>query len=86
MLRFIIKRIFTAIALMVVILTLTFFLVRWAPGGPFDRERKMSAQAMENMHRRYGLDKPLGTQYLLYMSRLLRGDLGESSPATGCRD
>ena len=77
-LRFLSKRLFSAVLLLFIIVTMTFFLVRCAPGGPFDRERKMTEQARKNMLAKHGFDKPLTTQYFLYISRLLQGDLGES--------
>ena len=79
MLRFILKRTAGAVLLLFVIVTLAFFLQRFAPGGPFDKDRQMSAQARKNLERKYNLDKPLFTQYLLSMKKLvLHGDFGES--------
>lgn len=58
--------------------TLTFLLVRLAPGGPFTDEKQYAQQAIAQIHRHYGLDKPLHVQYFRYLGNLLRGDLGPS--------
>lgn len=80
MILYIIKRLAGALALLFVIVTLTFFLARLAPGSPYDRERKMTPQARENMIRKHGLHLPLVKQYALYMERLIfHGDFAESS-------
>ena len=63
---------------MFIIVTLAFFLIRIAPGGPFDLERPLEAAVMENLKRIYQLDQPLAVQYWLYLKSLLRGDLGPS--------
>ena len=60
------------------IVTLSFFIVRLAPGGPFDQEQTLSPQIRENLNRLYGLDQPLGVQYLRYLSGLAHGDFGPS--------
>jgi oligopeptide transport system permease protein len=60
------------------IVTLAFFLIRVAPGGPFDLERPLEAKVMESLNRIYGLDRPLLEQYALYLGALLRGDFGPS--------
>ncbi len=58
--------------------TLTFLLVRMAPGGPFTDEKQYPPQAIEQLNRHYGLDAPLHVQYFRYLGNLLRGDLGPS--------
>ena len=78
MLSFILRRLASAIPTLFVVITLAFFLIRLAPGGPFDLERPLEARVMENLKRIYQLDKPLYEQYLLYLGALLRGDLGPS--------
>lgn len=77
MLKYIGKRIFTSILTIWVVVTLTFFLVRAMPGGPFDGE-KVTAEMKAVLNEKYGLDKPLNEQYAIYMKNLLKGDLGES--------
>lgn len=59
-------------------ITVAFFLVRLAPGGPFSDERRLPAATLEQLNEHYGLDKPLITQYASYMGNLLKGDLGPS--------
>ncbi len=79
MIRFITKRIFLeTIPALLVIATITFFLIRMAPGGPFSTEKSISAEALNQLNSHYGLDKPLFTQYFLYMSRMLTIDFGPS--------
>ncbi|AOO81184.1 ABC transporter permease subunit [Bosea vaviloviae] len=78
MLPFILRRLATAIPTLFVVVTLSFFLMRVAPGGPFDLERPLEAKVMENLRRIYQLDQPLVQQYLTYLGALLRGDFGPS--------
>lgn len=78
MLGFVFKRFLTAIPTLLVVVTLSFFLMRLAPGGPFDLEQPLEAKIMENLQKAYGLDRPLWEQYLRYLGNLLRGDLGPS--------
>lgn len=78
MLSFIFRRFLSAIPTLFVIITLSFFLIRLAPGGPFDLERPLEAKVMENLNRIYQLDKPLFEQYLLYLGAVVRGDFGPS--------
>lgn len=61
-----------------VIVTLSFFLIRLAPGGPFDAEQPLEAKIVENLRRIYQLDRPWIEQYGLYLAALLRGDFGPS--------
>ena len=74
----IVQRIAWAIPTLLLVVTLAFFLMRAAPGGPFDLERPLDPAVMENLHRIYRLDDPLWRQYLSYLSALARGDLGPS--------
>lgn len=78
MLGYAVRRLLSAIPTLLVIVTLSFFLIRVAPGGPFDLERPLEAKVMENLQRIYQLDKPLWQQYLVYMKNVLQGDLGPS--------
>ncbi|MGL5380407.1 ABC transporter permease [Clostridium sp.] len=77
MVKYIGKRILTCILTIWVVVTLTFFLVRLMPGGPFNTD-KMTPEIKANLNAKYGLDKPLGEQYTIYMKNLVKGDLGES--------
>lgn len=59
-------------------MTLAFFLIRLAPGGPFDTEKNLPAEIEANLAAKYHLDEPLWQQYLRYLGDLARGDLGPS--------
>jgi len=78
MLSYTLRRLAGAVPTIFIIITLTFFLIRLAPGGPFDLERPIDPLIMENLRRAYHMDLPLWQQYLLYLGNLLRGDLGPS--------
>ena len=78
MFKFILKRIIEAIPTLLVLITVSFFLMRFAPGNPFSSEREMPAQVMENINAKYGLDKPVFEQYTTYLTNVLKGDLGPS--------
>lgn len=76
--RFILSRLGQSLFALLCIITITFFLARLAPGGPFLDEKEIPAHLLEQMNRNYGLDKPLVVQYGLYLGRLVQGDLGPS--------
>ena len=78
MLRYIVKRIAYAILTLFVLITLTFFMMRLLPGEPFTGDKAIKPAVMENMMAKYGLDKPPGEQYLIFMGNCLKGDLGIS--------
>lgn len=78
MIRFILKRLLTFIPVLLAIITLTFFMVRIAPGGPFDDERRVPEETMRQLEAAYNLDAPLYRQYLDYVGGVLQGDLGPS--------
>ena len=78
MFRYIMKRIIYAILTLFVLITLVFFMERMLPGDPFIGEKSVSATTLANMNAKYGLDKPLIIQYLLYMGNCLHLDLGTS--------
>jgi oligopeptide transport system permease protein len=73
------KRIAYAVPLLLVISLLTFMLVRMAPGGPFDRERKPASPEIERqLKAKYHLDEPGWKQYFHFLNNLAHGDLGPS--------
>ena len=78
MAAFVLRRLLGAIPTLFIIVTLTFFMMRLAPGGPFDSERRLPPEVEANIKAAYHLDKPLITQYGLYLDRLAHGDLGPS--------
>ncbi|WP_265516392.1 oligopeptide ABC transporter permease OppB [Nitratireductor luteus] len=78
MFGYVLRRLLGAIPTLFFVVTASFFLMRVAPGGPFDRERALEAKVLENINKVFHLDKPLWEQYLRYLGNLLRGDLGPS--------
>ena len=85
MAKYILKRIATSIITLWAVITITFFMLRLLPGGPFTGERNIPEAIMQNLEVKYGLDKPLFEQYGLYLKNLLQGDLGESMKYAGKR-
>jgi len=75
---FVFRRLLSAIPTLFIIITISFFLIRLAPGGPFDLERPLEAKVMENLQKIYGLDRPLFEQYLRYLAAVVQGDFGPS--------
>ena len=75
---YVLRRLGSALPTLFVIITISFFLIRLAPGGPFNLEKPLEAKVMENLNRIYKLDRSLVEQYGLYLAALLRGDLGPS--------
>lgn len=78
MLQYALRRLLSAVPTLFVIITVAFFLMRVAPGGPFDQERTLEPQVMANLNAAFGLDLPLWQQYLRYLGNLAQGDLGPS--------
>lgn len=78
MASYIVRRLIGMAPVLFIIATVVFFLVRLAPGGPFDAERRISEEVMRHLRMHYNLDAPLHEQYLSYMGNLLQGDLGPS--------
>lgn len=76
--KYIGKRVLLAILTLIIISVVTFFTMNAIPGGPFDSEKASSPEVKAALEARYNLDKPLGTQYLLYMKGLVTGDWGVS--------
>lgn len=75
---FILKRLLQAIPVLLLVATVTFFMVHAAPGGPFDKDRSVPPEVMTQLNKRYHLDDPLWKQYLDYMGNILQGDFGPS--------
>ena len=78
MLLYVLRRLLTAIPTMFVIVTLAFFLIRVAPGGPFNQERGLSPEIKANLEAQFGLNDPLWLQYFNYLKNLLHGNFGPS--------
>lgn len=83
MLNYIVKRIFASIITIFVVISLTFVLMHKIPGGPFDGEKKLPPQVEANLKQKFGLDKPLHEQYIMYLKNLANGDLGPSMSYEG---
>src|ERR1700719_478113 len=75
MILFIAKRAVGLVIILFCVVTITFFLVRLMPGGPFDRERKLAEHIEKQLFAKYKLDGPLFDQYITYLGDLLHGDL-----------
>ncbi len=75
---YLIRRVLCTIPVLVFISLITFALMHAVPGGPWDREKKLAPAVVENLNRRYGLDKPVWQQYLDFLTNAARGDLGIS--------
>jgi len=83
MIAYIVRRLLWMVPTLGIVATLSFFLMRAAPGGPFDAERKLPPSIEKNVQAKYHYDEPLSRQYLRYMGGLLRFDLGPSLKLQG---
>ena len=83
MLKFIFKRIFTGLITLFLVITITFFLLHKLPGDPFESEKAIPPQVKANLMVKYGMDKPLGIQYVNYLKNVAKGDLGISMKEKG---
>ncbi len=72
------RRLLGAIPTLFMVVTVSFFMMKLAPGGPFDRERMLSPEIEANIRKAYDLDQPLVVQYGIYLAKALKGDLGPS--------
>jgi oligopeptide transport system permease protein len=78
MLRFVLRRLLSAVPTIFIVVSISFFLIRFAPGGPFNLERALPPQIVANLTRAYHLDQPLLVQYLNYLWNVLHLDFGPS--------
>jgi oligopeptide transport system permease protein len=78
MLTFLLRRLLHGLAVLWVVATLTFALLRLAPGGPFDSERRLPPEVLANIQAKYHLDEPFLRQYLRYLTGILHADFGPS--------
>ncbi len=78
MITFVVRRVLLFIPTLLVIATLTFFMMRLAPGGPFQSERDIPKPALEQLQKQYGLDRPLFEQYTSFIVNAARLDFGPS--------
>jgi oligopeptide transport system permease protein len=78
MLGIFLRRLLMAIPVLIAVASLTFFLIKLAPGGPFDADRAVSPQVLKNLNAAYNLDATQWEQYIDYMSGVIQGDFGPS--------
>lgn len=78
MLKFVLKRIFEAVPTLLVLITVSFFMMRLAPGSPFTGERNLPPAVLANIEAKYHLNDPIWLQYLNYLKQLAHGDFGPS--------
>lgn len=78
MFRYVFRRLLEMIPVLWIIVTATFFMIRFVPGGPFTAEKAVTPEVLRNLEAHYGLDRPLYRQYFEYLGNLLQGDLGPS--------
>ena len=76
--KFVLSRTLTGLFVIFAVVTITFFLLRILPGGPFDAEKKLPPQIKKNIEAKYHLDEPVWKQYLNYLGNLATGDFGPS--------
>lgn len=78
MFRYVFRRLLQIVPVLFVIITATFFMVRFVPGGPFTAEKSIPPEILKNLEAHYGLNQPLWKQYLDYLGKVAHGDLGPS--------
>ena len=83
MLSIFIKRILISIPVLLAVASITFFLIKLAPGGPFDADKAVSPQVLKNLNEAYNLNASQWQQYLDYMSGVIRVDFGPSCSYPG---
>jgi len=77
-LKYSLNRLFWIVFVLIAVAFITFSLMHLVPGGPWDREKELAPQVIENLNKKYGLDKPYFVQFGSYMWNVLQGDLGVS--------
>ena len=78
MARYVVKRVILAVITMFLVCFITFFAMNAIPGGPFNGEKAKSPAVMKVLNERYGLDKPVGVEFVNYMKNIMHGDFGVS--------
>jgi oligopeptide transport system permease protein len=78
MTRYVVRRVLWLVPVLLFVSLITFALMKVTPGGPWDQDKPLSATVVQNLNRKYNLDRPVWEQYLLYVGNALRGDLGPS--------
>ncbi len=72
------RRLLATLPTLLAVITVCYLMLHFTPGGPFDKEHRISAAVLANLNAKYHLDEPLWKQYLLYLNSVLHGDLGVS--------
>ena len=83
MTKYILKRVGMALLTVFIVITITFFLMHAIPGGPFNKEKAVSAAVIEAMETKFGLNEPVFKQYIMYLGNILQGDFGPSIKLRG---
>lgn len=83
MFNYAIRRVLSALPIVIIAITICFFILRLAPGGPFDGERALPPLVLQNLRAHYNLDQPIWIQYFIYVWRMLHGDFGPSMVIEG---
>lgn len=84
MLKYVLKRVISGLITILILITITFFMMRSIPGSPFTKgEQSMPPEVLARLEQKYGMDKPLFIQYLTYLKNILQGDFGESFKKAG---
>jgi oligopeptide transport system permease protein len=78
MLRFFLRRLLVAVPTLFLVITLAFFMMRAAPGNPFETSRKLPPEILAHVEAKFGMNRPLGQQYVSYLAGVARGDFGPS--------
>ncbi len=78
MLWYVLKRLLGAFPTLVLLITIAFFLIRIAPGGPFDSDKELPPEILKNIQAKYHLDESLPKQYIRYLTNIVQGDFGPS--------
>ncbi len=76
--KFLFTRVIGLVFTLFIIVTISFFIIRLAPGGPFDKEKALPPATIEALRAKYNLDDPTFIQYVRYIGSVIRGDLGPS--------
>jgi len=79
MMTLIVRRLILAIPTLFIVVSLTFLLMRWAPGNPFSNERKIPPEILAELEKQYDLNGSVSSQYFRYMSKVVQGDLSIST-------
>lgn len=76
--KYLFKRLIMSLITIWAVITITFVLMHSVPGNPFNKEGKMPKVVYENLQKKYGLDKPMTEQYVIYLGNVVKGDFGDS--------